>query len=315
MSKRQNSIFWGLLLIAGGIYGLAKLSGYEITQDPEVWAFVFGGLSLISLVFYFSVGVKNWFVLFPAGIFGGLGIISAMITGGVDDPAMASPLFIGIALPFIVALIINWKANWWALIPTGVMAFLVLVLFATDRVAPEWIGFGFLFILAVTFFLVFLSRGAWWAALVAYILLITSFMPLMSLTSRPELSGVILFFAIGLPFLYVYLKSPGRRWTLFPAGVLITLGIVTALVLIPGGTNGLGTRIGNTVFYAGIAATFAVAWLKEHMRWAMIVTILAAILAVAAALFGEIQQSWPIIIILAGGYLLYQGLRPKIAKS
>jgi len=314
MNKKLINLFWGLLLIAGGAYALLRTMGVEVTQDPTVWAIIFGGISVVSFIFYFAAGVKNWELLFPAGIFGGLALTSAFVASGVDDPAMAAPLFIGIGLPFIVAYLLDRKSNWWALIPAGAMAFLTLVLFAAERMAGEWIGSGLFFILAATFFLVYLSRRAKWAAIVAYVLFILGFMPLMALTSRPELSGVIFLFAIGLPFLYVYLKYPERWWALFPAGILLTLGVVTAVVLIPGIPNEeYDNRIGNALFYAGGAATFAVAWLRHHKRWAMVVTVLAAIMAVATALFGEIQQSWPIVIILVGAYLLYTALRPKKA--
>jgi hypothetical protein len=315
MDKKRAGIFWGILLIAGGAYTLARTAGFEITQDPTVWAFIFGGISVFSLIFYFADGVKNWGWLFPVGIFGGLAITSGLVARGVDDPAMAAPLFIGIGLPFIVAFFQDRAHNWWALIPAGAMAFLTLVLFVADRVAGEWIGSGMFFILAATFFLVYLSRHALWAAIVAYVLFIFGFMPLMAMTPRPELAGVITFFAIGLPFLFVYLKTPERWWALFPAGILLTLGVVTAVVLIPGVPTEEPNRIGNALFFAGGAATFAVAWLRHHKRWAMVVTILAAILAVITALFGEFQQSWPIILILAGAFMLYTAIRKKPGKT
>jgi len=181
-------------------------------------------------------------------------------------------------------------------------------------VAGERISSGFLFILAATFFLVYWTRRVLWAAIVAYVLFIISFMPLMAMTSRPELSGIVVFFAIGLPFLYVYLKSPERWWAIFPAGILLTLGVVTGVVLLPGvPTAEYSDRITNALFYAGVAATFAVVWLRHHKRWAMVITVLAASMAVITALFGEIRQSWPVLIILAGAYLLYTALRLKAA--
>jgi hypothetical protein len=312
MNKKLSNIFWGILLITGGVYAFARTMGVEVPQDPTVWTFIFGGVGVVSLILYFAGGVKNWEVLFPAGIFGGLACITALVASGADNPAMAAPLFIGIGLPFIVAFIIDRRRNWWALIPAGVMAFLILVLFTVDQVAGEWIGAGFLFILAVIFFLVYWSRRGRWPAIVAYVLGILGFMPLMAMTSRPELSGAIMLFGIGLPFLYMYYKSPARWWAIVPAGILLTLGIVTAVVLLPGNYNeAYDNRIANAMAYTGIAATFAVVWLRHHKRWAMVLAALAVILAVASAFFGNLQQSWPVILILAGIVLIFSATRAR----
>jgi hypothetical protein len=314
MAKKLTSIFWGAVLILGGVYTLARTMGVEVTQDPTAWAFIFGGITVISLIFYIAGGVKNWGFLFPVGIFGALALTSAMVARGVDNPAMAAPIFIGIGLPFIVAFIIDRSSNWWAIIPAGMMAFLTLVLFAVDKVPGEWIGSGFLAILAAIFFMIFLSRRARWALVVAYVMFILVFMPLLTISSHPELSGAVVLFAIGLPFLYVYITSPEHWWSIFPAGILLTLGIVTTVLLIPGiPTEEYNNHAANSILYAGVSVTFTFAWLRHHKRWAMVFSALAAILAVTSAFYGSLQQTWPVLIILAGAFLLYTALRTKPA--
>jgi hypothetical protein len=59
--------------------------------------------------------------------------------------------------------------------------------------------------------------------------------------------------------------------------------------------------------------TFAVVWLRHHKRWAILLTILAAIMAVANSFLGDFEQYWPVLVVLAGFYLLYSALRPKAA--
>jgi hypothetical protein len=300
------------VLIAAGIYALAQTLGYEMPQNPVLWAFIFGGISVISLILYFVEGVKSWQLLLPAGIFAALAFLLGMAARGADNPAMAAPLFIGIGLPFVVAYIIDRAKNWWALIPAGVMAFLTLVLFAVDNVPGEWIGSGLFFILVVVFFLVYLSRRAMWAVIVAYVMFVLGFMPLMAMTSRPELAGIIMFFAIGLPFLFVYFRSPERWWAIIPAGILLTMGIVTASVLLPGIPGaGYDNRLANSLIFAGMAGTFAIVWFRHHKRWGLWFAIVSVLIAIAGLFIRGANNYWPLIVVVLGIYMLYNALRPR----
>jgi hypothetical protein len=276
--------------------------------------FIFGSISLVALVFYLVDGLKQWGWLFPVGIFAALALILYFANQGVDSPAMAAPLFIAIGLPFVVAFFLDRKGNWWALIPIGVFTFLTLVLFVVGNAPGEWIGTALFWILAVIFFLIFLSRRAAWAALVAYIMLVMGFAPLMGTSSRPELTGVVILFAIGLPFLFVYLRNSQQWWALIPAGILLTLGIVTGVVLLPGiPTAAYDSRTANAILYTGVAVTFAVLWLRHHFRWAMVVTALAAVVAVASLFLKDMTAFWPLVFIGVGGLLIFFALRPRKA--
>jgi hypothetical protein len=94
--------------------------------------------------------------------------------------------------------------------------------------------------------------------------------------------------------------------------ILLTMGLVTASVLLRGiSSNDYDNRIANSLIFTGVAATFAVVWLRHHKRWAMVVTALAAVLAVVNLTFSQSQYTWPVLIILTGIYLLYNALRPK----
>lgn len=314
MNKKLSGIFWGVVLIAGGLFALAQTMGYRTPQNPTLWAVIFGGLSLAALVFYFLEGVSKWGWLFPAGIFAALAILLGLAEAGVDNPAMAAPLFIGVGLPFVVAYFQDRSKNWWALIPTGVMAFLTLVMFTVDRVRGEWIGSGLFFILAVIFVLVYLGKRANWAAIVAFVMFVLGFMPLLAMTARPELAGILVLAAIGMPFLLVYLQSEEGWWAIIPAGILLTMAIVTAIVLLSGAPQkDIDPRFANAIIFAGMAATFAIVWLRHHKPWGMILTILSALIGVAAIFFGELDNFWALFVIAAGAYLVYNALRSKQA--
>jgi hypothetical protein len=171
-TNKLNSLFWGLVLIAGGALALAQNQGYLTNLQPAIWIGVFAVISAASLIFYFLSGIQNWGMLFPAGIFGALALLITLGLNETENPAIAAPLFVGIGLPFIVAYFLDRAKNWWALIPAGVMAFLTYVLLVAENLGGEAVGAGLFFILATTFGLVYVSRRALWAALVSYIMFV-----------------------------------------------------------------------------------------------------------------------------------------------
>jgi len=64
----------------------------------------------------------------------------------------------------------------------------------------------------------------------------------------------------------------------------------------------------------GLAATFAVVWLRHAKDWAKVVTIILAALSVASLFFvSYYEMFWPVALILGGAYLLYTTMRPKVA--
>lgn len=317
MNVNKSSLFWGLLLIGFGAYALAQTMGYEITQSPVVWAFIFGGISLLSLIFYLVDGVRAWGWLFPVGIFGALAFLLAMVSNGVDSPGMVAPLFIGIGLPFIVAYLIDRTRNWWALIPAGVMLFLAFTMLMVDTTRGEWIGSLFLFMIGLSFFIVYLNnRTRNWALLVAYILFVLSIAPAMA-SGGGETAGYygsVFLFAVALPFFIIYFRSEANWWAIIPAGVMTTLSVVATLGIAGWISNPERGGYSNALLMGGLAATFAVVWLRHAKPWAKIVTIVLAALAVASVFFASYTEIfWPVAIILAGGYLLFTAMRPKTA--
>jgi hypothetical protein len=313
--SKYSSIFWGLLLIAGGLLALAQNQGYLIDQQPMLWTGVFAAVSVLALVFYFLSGIQHWGILIPAGVFGGLALVTFQAGRGVENPAVAAPLFIGIGLPFVVAYFLNRAQNWWALIPAGVMAFLTYVLLVVETIGGEAVGAGMFFILGTTFGLVYLSRREVWAAIVAYVMFVLGMVVLASLGSRPELAGSMMLFATALPFLLVYLRSPEQNWwALIPSGILTSSGVTAFLVLLPGLASGsLNEQVARAIMYLGIAATFALIGLRHHKSWALFVAALALLAAVVSGIASQFQQYWPMLLILAGIFLLYQALRSRSA--
>lgn len=314
MNINRSSLFWGLLLIGAGAVGLAQQMGYIDQFDEQIWMWVFAVVSLAAFINYALSGWRQWGWLFPAGVFGGLAVTVALATNNVDSAAVASPLFIGLIIPFAAAYLDDRTRNWWALIPGGVMLFLTLVTLLVDSAGGEWVGALFLFMIALTFFVVYLNnRTRTWALLVAYILAVLGIAPLMSTGGRDaDFYGAIFLFAVALPFFVVYFRSPTHWWAIIPAGAVTAVAVVAALAIAGWIRNEVQGGYANALLMSGLAATFAVVWLRHDKPWARIVTIALAAVAVASVFFGSYSQIfWPVAIILVGVYLFYTALRPR----
>ena len=316
MNVNRSGLFWGLLLIGAGVVAMGQQMGYiDQFTDPTIWVWIFVGISLLALINYALSGWTQWGWLFPAGVFGGLAMTITLATNNIDTAAVATPLFVGLFIPFLAAYFTNRTQNWWALIPGGVMLFLALTTLLVDSTGGEWVGALFLFMIALSFFVVYLNnRTRTWALLVAYILAVLGIAPLMSTGGRDAAYyGPIFLFAVALPFFYVYFRSPETWWAVIPAGSVTTIAIIAALA-IAGliDENGRGAGLANAILMGGLAVTFAVVWLRHARPWARIVTIVLALAAVASVFFASSSEIlWPLAIILVGIYLFYTALRPK----
>jgi hypothetical protein len=312
MNTKFGNLMWGLILIAAGGFLLAERLGYIGALTPRVWAGIFGATSLLFLIVYLAQGVGRWGWLFPACIFAGVAAtvyLSTVTSGSI----LGVPVLLGVAAPFAAAFSLDRQRNKWALIPGGIMLLLTLTTFLADRVQGAWIGSLVMFAIAIGFLVAYLYGARWWALLVAYILGLVGLMPLLATTARPELIGVLVQFGIALPFFVVYFRSPARWWAVIPAGILSTVGVMLLVVLGPGipGEN-YNTALPTAIIFAGVAATFAVVWLRHAQRWAMWASGLSA-LASAAVLFtgSRFQEYWPVVLIAIGAILLFNTFRPR----
>jgi hypothetical protein len=195
------------------------------------------------------------------------------------------------------------------------MLFLSLIVLLSSMVRGEWIGSLFLFAIALSFFVVYLNnRTRQWALLVAYIMFVLSLAPAMSSGGGDTAAyfGSVFLLAVALPFFIVYFRSDKNWWAIIPAGVITTVAIVATLGIAGWIHDTQSGGISNAILMGGLAATFAVVWLRNAKPWAKVTTIVLAALAVASVFFASYTDIfWPVAIVLAGVYLLYTALRPK----
>jgi hypothetical protein len=159
-----------------------------------------------------------------------------------------------------------------------------------------------------------LDRGQWWALIPGFILLSLALLILLGETV-PSLAGqwggTIFLGGLALPFLLIYLINRTHWWGLIPGGVLATLAVVAGV-----SENMNGFAVGG-LFFLGLGLTFLVIWFaptpQGRMGWAIFPAIPLLILGLLlitpfASLAGFV---WPVVLMLAGAYLLFRAFRPR----
>jgi hypothetical protein len=131
-----------------------------------------------------------------------------------------------------VALYLNDRAQWWALIPAGALAGLCLTVLI-GQLDSRWAALGgsaFLGCLGLGFGAVYaLHRDHWWSLIPGGALITLAVVAGVSDLGGGLASGGIFFIGLGLTFALVALlpnPPPPMRWAWIPAGVLLALGVL-----------------------------------------------------------------------------------------
>lgn len=315
MKRNLDNIFWGILLILVGGVALAQQLGYINLEllAPMTWAYVFAGLGLVFLIRYLFAGFRAWGWLFPTFFLEALALTIWMVEAGVREAYLGTPILVAAALPFLVAFLLNIRQNWWALIPAFACGMMAVIVAFADTASGEWIGALTMFAVAIPFFVVYLfNRSHRWALIPASI---TAGIGILSLlTMANDWIGVFVLLVASAPFFYIYFKQEDKWWALIPAGILASIGVNVFL------TNSIfgalaDTTIPAAIQFLGWAATFYVLWRRRDTiptTWARIPALVSGIVAavlLAVSAFSEVGMI--VLLFLAGGVLIYLGLRPK----
>ncbi len=145
-----SRIAWGLLLILGGMLFLLENLNI-ISISGLFWAilFVLAGLAFLST---FYSDRSAWWAIIPGVILFGLGVFIAMneLAPGFSG-VVGGAIFLGtISLAFWLVYLAN-RANWWAIIPAGVMATLAIIAGLGELAPGMELGGLFFFGLGLTF--------------------------------------------------------------------------------------------------------------------------------------------------------------------
>ena len=145
-----SRVTWGVLLILGGVLLLLQSLGV-ISWGDIFWAFLLGLGGIIFMSIFFTER-SNWWALFPGVI---LLVIALVLTLDIlfidfENDVMGSAVLGSIGLCFLIVYLLN-RSLWWAIIPTGVLLTLaVVVLF--EPLGSENVTGGIFFLgLGLTF--------------------------------------------------------------------------------------------------------------------------------------------------------------------
>ena len=201
MKWMTSRTVWGLLLIGGGVIFLLENLGILAVGD-FFWAAMFGiaGLGFLSV---FLTNRENWWGLIPGIIFLAIGSIIFLSAVAPQASERIGGVIIlgGIGLAFLIVYLVN-RANWWALIPGGVMFTLVVVTLLEETMTGFETGGVFFLGLGLTFLLVAAvptPEGQMrWALIPAVILLVMGLLLTAALTQLVNFIWPLALILVGL---------------------------------------------------------------------------------------------------------------------
>lgn len=152
MKRISEGLIWAIFLLLAGAFLLLKNLGVFGAWGEVVWGGIYALVGLGFLV-WFVLGVQRWWRAIPGFTLLSTGALVLLQWRGVDlGDWGASLILFGVALGFWAILLVH-TANWWAVIPAGVLTVLgVLTGLQMQPGNPGWlaiflVGLGLVFVL------------------------------------------------------------------------------------------------------------------------------------------------------------------------
>lgn len=172
--------------------------------------------------------------------------------------------FAGLSLVFFACYILAGLRQWGWLFPALISGALALTIgMSSIGVKGSFLGAPILASVAIPFYVAFAldTKRNWWALIPAWVMSVISVVTLIADFVPGEVIGTLILFAIGVPFLAVYLIDRTRWWALIPAGVMFVVGIIPLLTL-----RFSGDVIGSLIMFL-LALPFVVVFIASPRNW------------------------------------------------
>lgn len=201
-------------------------------------------------------------------------------------------------------------AERWPLAPAygGLVLAAFISAIELELLADPWIAPVIISLVGLPFLIVYLlNRSQWWALIPAYVLfsvaLLVAFEEFNVLTG--DLIAPFVLAAIALPFILVFLINRRNWWALIPAYVMISVGVMIALISL----NLLSGSLVATYVLLSVALPFFVVYLLDRRQWwALIPGGITGLIGLSILVAAEslLQYLVPIVIILVGLGLIFR---------
>jgi len=231
MQRSRWTILWAVMLILGGGFLLAQNFNLISQQfQPSIWTVLLGGLGLLFLLDAVTTLGQDWWALIPGCVLIGVAATIWLGEREIKGEWIGSLMLFSVALPFLLIYVIKRGAFWWALIPGGILTVIAVIPILTLGAPGEVIGTFVMWVIAIAFFIVYLAnRRNWWALIPGGVMFVVGLMPLLALSQWPgPFIGGIFFVGLAAVFGLIYLlnlREPEMRWAIYPAAVLLAVGI------------------------------------------------------------------------------------------
>ncbi len=125
-SNRWRFLVGGVLVVTGLLALIGTM--FDVSLTGYIWSVLFIAAGLVFLYFLFT-DRKSWWASFPGFTLLGIGLLigTAELAPRVADVIGGAFVLGGIGISFIVVYLLN-RTFWWAIIPAGVMASLVVLI-------------------------------------------------------------------------------------------------------------------------------------------------------------------------------------------
>lgn len=198
MRRKNQSIFWGIVLVVLGFFFLVQNFNLLGGVGDVLGGMVFGVLGLLGLGFYFQ-NRHHWWLAIPSFVFIGLGISSFVNVIPFIREFSGSIFLLSLAAGFWVVYL-HRPVAWWALIPAGVLT-TIAVVDAIQQFTPRGTDTIMMLGLAATFWFLWTRRAhtrAYWAKWPAIGLVIFALLDFVPLAGKLIFPAILILIGAGI---------------------------------------------------------------------------------------------------------------------